>query len=564
MQSSDLASLAPHKSGLLSLIHSKPLVMCGFFAAALSLHGCSAPQKAPEVSKAPVVEPPKIKIAPLEPVETIQSYNPQQARSQALDKEDWLTYLQLSNELWLEANPTTQQVIEAEVWQAIQSLNPQVLFNLETNETDIFAWAELVNLRQSSGFSQITARLNLHTFYAGSPPTERLLSQVLTSLPTQSHPQTIAVLLPETGKYQPVGRFIKKGIIKRYFYDQQSQHPFPPVRLKFYDSSDVTLALSLYQQAKQDGAEVIIGPVQKEAIRALSEIEDPNLITLNTIEVPTAFAQYNLRQNQPLSDLILGLQSQNFTTLALIGSDQAEQKSLADQLQSAWLSSPQHHLVRFHYAEKNFNYRAALGQLVNEVDSQERKNTLRWIVGKPIQYFPRVRQDLDAIVMLDKPSRVAVFNPQLEFYQLKLPVFATQNLRSSKLVQTQAQPDLADITLLNPPYAYHPQGLKNQFEAFGWDSFLLAMHLPQLRQGACLKATKNGILSLENNRVKQQLVWTQYQKNGRLRPYQLPSVQLDAPSKLEVTFDPNTLPQYEDLYTSPTNKPQQADNVVTQ
>lgn len=482
-------------------------------ASILALSACSTPQKVPE--KKPEVE--TVEVTPIEAPAQIVSLNPEIERQKALEQGNWSEYLRYSNELWQEAPQVRQAEIENEVWQQIRLLDSATLQALSQEQEDIAAWAELAFMMQSQGFAQLEMRLNLDSFHAEAPFHQHLFEQLISQLPKPQIPKVIAVMLPESGKYKVIAQFIKNGILKSYF---AYPHKNAPIRLRFYDSSDLTNVMQLYYQAKLDGADFIIGPVQKEAIELLSGLDDPNLLALNTIEQTTVFNQFNLRNHSAEMHLLAALENQGYKNLAILASDHPKQQAFAKAFAAQWLQDNEHNLVKISYRDNELKYREALGKLLNESQSVERKNTLRWIVGKPLDYFPRVRQDLDAILMLDKANRLAVFNPQFDFFQLPVPVYGEEALRVKTLKQAAINPDLHGIRVLNPPYALEPNGLTNLFEAFGWDSFLLSTQVHALKNGGCLTAAKTGILSIDNARVEQQLIWTEYSKNGELRPFQ--------------------------------------------
>lgn len=483
----------------------------------LGFTACSTPSTKPEV---PAKVEPKVEVTAIEAPTSMEVISPEEELAKALQKGDWESYLRFSNEIWQESANAIQQQIEQDVWQQIRFLDTETLTRLQNAEPNIQAWADLVRMTQTKGFEQLNYQLDLTSFHAEAPFQKHLYPSIIQSLPAAPTPKMIAAFLPESGKYKLIGEFIKNGILKSYYATQSQENP---LRLKFYDSADITKVIQLYYQAKLDGADFIIGPVQKEAIELLSSLDDENLLALNSIDQASVFTQFNLRQNFAQKHLLSTLDQLGYQTLALFASNEPKQQQAAQSFAKAWQSDAKHNLVQQDYASEELNFREALGKLLNESASVERKNALRWIVGAPLEFFPRVRQDLDAILMLDNAQKLSVFNPQLDFYQLKTPVFADDALRPKSIQQIQTNPDLAGITLLNPPYALAPLNLANMFEAFGWDSLLLATQMSALKNGGCVTAGKTGILSLDGFRIDQQLIWTQYNTQGELKPYQFPA-----------------------------------------
>jgi outer membrane PBP1 activator LpoA protein len=82
----------------------------------------------------------------------------------------------------------------------------------------------------------------------------------------------IAVLLPQKGRLTQVGQSIRDGVLAAYYQDSQS-HPDSP-RLRFYDSADVP-APELVATAAQQGADVIIGPLDRDQVQSLLTCREP-------------------------------------------------------------------------------------------------------------------------------------------------------------------------------------------------------------------------------------------------------------------------------------------------
>lgn len=519
--------------------------LTALLAGTLLLGACSTPKH----KDSPKTTEPKVEVTPIKPPIAMQSIDPMAERQKAMANADWPTFLILTDEIWQESSELQRRSLEKETWQQIQFLDKATLQNLRAYpDTSVQDWADLALSLQESGLKQQQMLLNLQSFNQEAVYQQHLLPELLNNLPKAEQIRQIAVFLPESGKYQLIGEFIKHGIIKSYYANLDMDNP---VRLKFYDSADTTDIIRLYYQAKQEGADFIIGPVQKEAIGMLSSIDDPNILSLNTIDYDTRFTQFNLRNNHADMHLIAALEQQNYQTLAIFGSDSRKNQAVAQEIADAWklsTSDTRHQLVVYHYPEQDLKFREALGSLVHENLSIERKNTLRWALGRKLDFFPRVRQDLDAILLLDNANRIAVFNPQFDFYQMDLDVYADESLRPKSLQQITSNRDLAGIKLLNHPYAMNPENLTNMFEAFGWDSLLLATQMQPLKNGGCLTAAKTGILSIDGNQVNQQLVWTEYDRNGDLIPFQLPADQETQVETYQEATPQNETPSFSDGY----------------
>lgn len=82
-------------------------------------------------------------------------------------------------------------------------------------------------------------------------------------------PARLAVLLPQSGSLAIAGNAIRDGILAAYYAEKRAK----PV-IRFYDSQGTANgAISAFHLAVKDGAQMIIGPIGKEEVQAISSIE---------------------------------------------------------------------------------------------------------------------------------------------------------------------------------------------------------------------------------------------------------------------------------------------------
>jgi outer membrane PBP1 activator LpoA protein len=92
-------------------------------------------------------------------------------------------------------------------------------------------------------------------------------------------PARLAVLLPQTGSLAIAGNAIRDGLLAAYYAEKRVK----PV-IRFYDSQGTANGvISAFHSAVKDGAQMIIGPIGKEEVQAISSIESPiPVLALNT------------------------------------------------------------------------------------------------------------------------------------------------------------------------------------------------------------------------------------------------------------------------------------------
>jgi outer membrane PBP1 activator LpoA protein len=83
--------------------------------------------------------------------------------------------------------------------------------------------------------------------------------------------QTVAVLLPESGRFAGAAQAVRDGILAAQAADPQGARP----RLVFRDTSGTTSAPALVKEAAAQGAGLVIGPLEREQVDQLAV--QPNL-----------------------------------------------------------------------------------------------------------------------------------------------------------------------------------------------------------------------------------------------------------------------------------------------
>ncbi|MDG6773999.1 penicillin-binding protein activator [Thiomicrorhabdus sp. ZW0627] len=506
-------------------------VMAIFLA---SLSGCTTPgvQKDTQTTTDIVLTPAETKsAAELEIAQLEQRIRvAEQAR-------DWSQYLSLSEQLWHKADDENQAAIEYMVWHTLSQAfdTPEKIDELSQNsDPKMQQWGSLLDAMQQPGLYAVQALSDVASFETGALYNHHLIQALKERLKTSQSVRQIAVLLPFKGKYQHISEEIRNGLLKAYMISNRS------ISLKFYDSSNVDEVLQRYQQAKEDGADLVIGPLTKGAVEKLVGHNITDVLALNSAD-NAEFKTFNFRSQNESMQITHQLEGNAYQRIAILSSDNNRDIETARTLQSQWLSNPDNAAVLHLYPVKNPNLRQALGKIINEEASQARYNNLRWLLSENIEFFPRTRQDLQAIVLIGNEQQVAVFHPQFEFFQLKLPVYATSNLTPNDLQNIKRNKDLENVIFPTIPAVFTPQALNTPLEAFGWDSFMLATQLDKLAPNLCLTQGQSGILYLnEDQQIGKKLIWAQYSPEGLLTPW-------TKPQEPEILNTPETLQTVETI-----------------
>ena len=522
------------------------LLFIGLF---LIFQGCSQPPSTPPKAPTESVEP----LPAPEPVDVSQL---QVLAQQALENQAWLSYLTLQRRIWRrQIAPAEKKQTAMATLTQLQNLRPaqtQALRRNHAASTHMMAWLDLVAATQAPKSLRSLLISDLATFY----PKQWFHPQLIPALQQRwQAPQTFAVFLPMSGPYQEVGEQIQNGMLKYQFQKAQKTQKASKIELLFFDSAKTQQLSAHLTQAKQAQVDALIGPLAPKTItQLLTHIHNQPewsipVMPLNALKKSTraqferasfALRSFDFVNPHLAQQLAQGLTQQAHRRIGILTSVDARYAETATAIASAFKTTdatpkkrqttqptptelgvqpdpkaPLAALIRTFPADKA-DLRKSLGKLIHEDKSEARKHNLWWLLREPIEFTPRPRQDLDAIVLLTDRTHMAVFQPQFDFFDLTLPVYSTEFAMPATFSPQARSPDLANIRFLTMPASLSPTSLQTRFEAYGWDALLLGQQFDNIQPQQCLHTTKTGQIALEDHQYQRRSEWARYDQNGVL------------------------------------------------
>jgi outer membrane PBP1 activator LpoA protein len=146
--------------------------------------------------------------------------------------------------------------------------------------------------------------------------------------------------------------------------------------------------------------------------------------------------------------------------------------------------------------DEGSNYSDIIKSLLNIDQSEQRARKLRSLLGRPFEFEPRRRQDIDMIFLVARSSEGQQIKPTLAFYYAgDIPVYATSQIYSSAEDASKNR-DLDGIRFTTLPWILESDNPSKQLihqyinvspsyerlYALGVDAFLLHDRLQQLTQ----------------------------------------------------------------------------------
>ncbi len=438
-------------------------------------------------------------------------------------------------------DPEARLENQLSIIRVLSSLSETALQMLQPSPPgELGGWMELARLIKLHGQSVETMNpliAGWQTQNPGHPAMQELLGGYYRNLEAQYRQAShIAVLLPESGRYQAAAKAIRQGLVAAWYASSPDKRPV----LRFYDSSNTENIWPLYIEATRRGADFVIGPLQKEAVSQL----------LNAGELPVPVLALN-----QVTEAVAP--PANFYQYSLSPEDEAMQVA-----EKAWLDGKRHPVVmaplgnwgerieqafatRWQqlggeiaeyqpYDSSQSDFATPIKALLDIDQSEQRHASLQRILGQSLKYDPRRREDTDFIFVIAKSDKAREIRPQLQFHQaLDLPTYTTSHAWRG-YADTDADRDIEGIIFPDIPWLLvnegdQPLSLASmnrslnlarssilRLYAMGIDSYLLTGHLARLQttENETLDG-KTGMLYMDAMRnVHRQLVWARISNNS--------------------------------------------------
>ena len=437
---------------------------------------------------------------------------------------------------------------QQQLWQTLMRMSDTALSELKlAPPPDTFSgWLELAHIAKSAQLAPLAMGDRIAIWrqrYPDHPAVDEILNLLIARQQEEIHrPGNIALLLPQSGGLTPVAEALRDGFLAAHYFRQNRD--YNPV-IRIYDvSTDPESTVGTYNQAVQDGADFVVGPLRKESVNAL--------LRSGHISVPTLTLNY--AEDETVSD-------PNLYQFGLAPEDEARQVA-----ERAWLDGNNQALVMVPdgewgervlgafrhewealggivleaqaYAPNDNDFSVPIRALLNLDESEQRFKALQRFVGERLQFEPRRRQDGEFIFMAAFPRQARLLKPQLKFhYASTLPVYSTSHVFTGK-VDRHADRDMDDVIFCDMPWLLdRDEALPKlrrkiaslwpdtsdqytRFYAMGIDAYNLIPNLRNMRlfDYERFNGTTGTLQLTRSNRIFRELRWARI-ANGAPRSY---------------------------------------------
>lgn len=347
--------------------------------------------------------------------------------------------------------------IATAIWLHLSRLPPPVLERLAASAgtVDAAAWLRLAHSYNTALTSAAQQRIwrtwrQAHPRHAAA----RFPPPSIVALPPPL--RRLALLIPLSGDLAPLADAVRDGFLAAYLHTA-TDDAAPTVRI--YDTGTASVA-DAYRRAVDDGAEVVVGPLDKAAVGALARLS-PQLpvVALNSLEE-------NLAGDAPFPQLSLAVEETAAAIAARLAADGVERVALFESAQpGSWAGRARARfeadldgvdVVAVGTLSGVANATEVAGAVLGISASAERHARLSRQLGAPLEFAPSRRDDVDALVTFVDGVELRALKPALDYhYAGDLPTYAP-----SQSVRDGAWSGFDGLRVCDLPWRLHESGLR--------------------------------------------------------------------------------------------------------
>ena len=445
----------------------------------------------------------------------------------------------------LQLDPIKRLETQTDILRTLALLNEQVLINLQPSPPGVSGgWMQLALLVKRYGADPDQLAVPLAEWrqrFPEHPALPELLSSYQQQLQNQlQRISRIAILLPQSGRLAGIATAIRNGIMISLYELPADKRP----QLRFYDATDPAGIWPLYNSAVSDGAELVIGPLQKDAVSQLmraGELPIP-VLALNQVQIetipPINLFMYSLSPEDEARQAAERIWLDGGRRPIVLTPQGEWGDRIAGAFTGRWTDLGGEVAALGQYDSKSHDYSETITRILNLDRSQARHRELQSWLGQRLEFEPRRRGDVDAVFMAARPVQAQGIRPQLQFHRAgDLPIYATSHAWLGQLTRGQVE-DMKGIMLADIPWLLAAEeGPSNRNEvarhlpksgsaygrlyAMGMDALRLVPHLNRLRSSRfeSLDGSTGNLYMDAANQVHRQLIWVELDEQPRIIGY---------------------------------------------
>ena len=350
------------------------------------------------------------------------------------------------------------------------------------------------------------------------------------TLDLDEFPKRVALLLPLSGEYKREGESVLIGFLSAHYSLMSSNQKIQSINV--YDTQSYDSVKDAYDQAVNEGAEFIVGPLLQDSVSELSEKIAFNVpvLALNSNQNNEVYTigmyQFSLSSLDEVISTSNKVISDGNNLGAIIMPNNELGRDLRDIYKSTFESMGGMILDDQFYNPDNQDFSDELKALLIIDNSENRYRRLSANLGEFIAFEPRRRQDIDFIFLLATDTTNAkLLKSQLDYHLSgddPIPIYSTSNIFSLR----ENMDDLDGVIFTDAPWVIDQQSwlrdlptklmkfwpgdaIQSRQNAMGYDAYFLTSKLAK-QNNSYLKEFNGatGQLYMDSeNKIRRRLAW---------------------------------------------------------
>jgi len=379
----------------------------------------------------------------------------------------------------------------------VNTIDDSITSSANDSDSIYLGWLELARiLRESHDPQTINHAIN---FWLQSHPAHQadrtFIEQIIqTRQASILNLKQVAVLLPLQGKLAKPAKAILEGIIASHYKSPLSAQ----MQLRFYDTSHESIWIT-YQEALDDGADFIIGPLAKSNLETLSEsgaLDIPTL-ALNSLEsmeiqTPAGLFQFGLSPESAARMVADKAYQDGHYYAAVMAPDNKWGQRMSTAFSSHWKKSGGVIADNIYYKSQAHDFSDSIKSMLNIDQSESRRREVSRTIGRKLEFTVRRRQDIDMLFMAALPRQAKQIPLQIIYHHGEtVPIYSTAHIVSN-YHNARQNIDMDGVNFSDMPFLLgsteNSTSLQNTYQstlyqrlfAMGVDSYQLAPYVDYL------------------------------------------------------------------------------------
>jgi outer membrane PBP1 activator LpoA protein len=426
------------------------------------------------------------------------------------------------------------------IWATLGSMRIEELsdHSRAASDANLKGWLELAYLANTTPPELPALNQELEAWqqrFPGHPATVDIVPLIVEGWQAlQLKVERLALILSLTGRFAAVANAIMTGIMAAYYEDNASgTHP----TIQVYDLGDKPQNINnLYARAVSEGADAVIGPLNKQAVARLMSMKELPIpvLTLNygndTQNIPLNLYQFGLLPEDEAKQVAERASGDGYQRAVVFVPRGAWGTRLLEAFRGRFEALGGTVLTAENFEPNATDYSASIKRALLLNESEQRYRSLKKTLNLDLKFTPHRRQDADFVFMAASPRQARLLRPQLDFhYAFDLPAYATSHIYSGAS-DSAANRDINDVIYCDIPWILDHgdtvSDLRTRIEALvpdisrqfprliamGVDAYHLIPHIRRLaaRPHEHIPGLTGKLSMGDSNRVYRQLEWARF------------------------------------------------------